>query len=167
MPFVTLVVSKENILWVKLCVAFKKCSFPKGALWWAGGGEGCAVYLAEPCYSLKKVIKTKWKHLAFESTALHFTEHNFHQLFWDYWGRGDWIWSRFAGGCLTSVFVSELSKGRKGLLLLFSCVQSIFISSQPGSQRLKQTGVDTRPSHWQIFCFKNRGFSTLATSWIK
>lgn len=47
-------------------------------------------------------------------------------------GRDAWIWGRSAGGCLTSVFVSELSKGTKGLLSLFSCapVSCVFLTNE-------------------------------------
>ena len=116
----------------------------------------------------EKVIKTKWKrwHLSrpvcilLSKTSTSYCGH---------WGRDNWIWSRFAGGCLTSVFISELSKGRKGLLLLFSCVQpTYFISSQRVLKRnLSKQELDTRPSHYWFCLFINRGFSTLATSWLK
>ena len=92
----------------------EKMFIPKGHYGGRGGGEGWVSKLN--LVILWESHQNKMKTLAFESTR-----------YCGHWGRDDWIWSRFAGGCLTSVFVSELSKGRKGLLLLFSCAQSTYL----------------------------------------
>lgn len=77
-----------------------------------------------------------------------------------------WMWSRFAGGCVTSGFGSALRKDRKGFLLWFPSVV-YFICSQPALKSKQK--LDTRPlfSLLVFLLLLTEGFQPKRNGWHK
>lgn len=139
---------------------------PKGHYGGRGGGEGWVSKLN--LVILWESHQNKMKTLAFESTRLHFTEHDFHQLLWSLGKRRlnmKQICWRLSDLCFR-LWIEQRQK--RASAIVFLCTVHLFISSQWVLKRnSSKQELDTRPSHYWFCLFKNRDFSPLATSWLK